>query len=123
VHGDASEISAFRVDAEDGRLTTVNQTSTQSKNPVHLAVDPSNRFIVIANHLTTDRYVSNLAVLALRSDGALRELVDLVTLTGKPGPHRVEQPFAKPHQCLFDPAGRFIAVPDKGLDVARTPRR
>ncbi|MBM3606328.1 MAG: lactonase family protein, partial [Alphaproteobacteria bacterium] len=32
------------------------------------------------------------------------------------GPHRVEQPFPKPHQVEFDPSGRFVAVPDKGLD-------
>jgi 6-phosphogluconolactonase (cycloisomerase 2 family) len=43
--------------------------------------------------------------------------VDLVRLEGKIGPHRVEQPFAKPHQVEFDPSGRFIVVPDKGLDV------
>jgi 6-phosphogluconolactonase (cycloisomerase 2 family) len=41
---------------------------------------------------------------------------DLVTLTGKIGPHRVEQPFPKPHQAQFDQTERFIAVPDKGLD-------
>ena len=37
-------------------------------------------------------------------------------LEGEPGPHRVEQPFAKPHQVEFDPSGRFIVVPDKGVD-------
>jgi hypothetical protein len=26
------------------------------------------------------------------------------------------QPYAKPHQVVFDPTGRFVAVPDKGLD-------
>ena len=37
-------------------------------------------------------------------------------LEGEPGPHRVEQPFSKPHQVEFDRSGRFVAVPDKGLD-------
>src|SRR5262249_42701175 len=49
-------------------------------------------------------------------------VVDLVKLDGKIGPHRVEQPFAKPHQVEFDPSGRFIVVPDKGLDVVFTYR-
>jgi 6-phosphogluconolactonase len=45
-----------------------------------------------------------------------------VKLEGKLGPHRVEQPFAKPHQVEFDPSGRFIVVPDKGLDLVFTYR-
>jgi hypothetical protein len=48
--------------------------------------------------------------------GALGEVVDLVTLEGKIGPHRIEQPFAKPHKVEFSPDGRFIVAPDKGLD-------
>jgi 6-phosphogluconolactonase (cycloisomerase 2 family) len=39
-----------------------------------------------------------------------------MTLLGPIGPHRIEQPFAKPHQTEFDRVGRFILVPDKGLD-------
>jgi 6-phosphogluconolactonase len=41
---------------------------------------------------------------------------DLVTLPGEPGPHRKEQAGSHPHQVVFDPTGRFVAVPDKGLD-------
>jgi 6-phosphogluconolactonase (cycloisomerase 2 family) len=37
-------------------------------------------------------------------------------MTGTPGPHRVEQASSHPHHCPFDPTGRFIVVPDKGLD-------
>jgi 6-phosphogluconolactonase len=94
----------------------VNQQSTEGKNPVHLALDPTNRFMVVANHIT-----SSLAVLPINEqDGSLGKVVDLVPLQGKIGPHRVEQPFAKPHQCEFDPAGKFIGVPDKGLDCVFT---
>jgi 6-phosphogluconolactonase len=55
-----------------------------------------------------------------REDGSLGKLVDLVALEGKIGPHRVEQPVAKPHQVEFDPSGRFIVIPDKGLDCVFT---
>ncbi|MEH3148623.1 MAG: lactonase family protein [Methylobacterium frigidaeris] len=117
VHGDAGEVSAFRVDAADGRLSFVNQASCRGRNPVHLVVDPSGRHLLVANHVTRDGFVSGLAVLALGPDGALGEVVDHVPISGRVGPHRVEQPFAKPHQVQFDPAGRFVAVPDKGLDL------
>lgn len=117
VHGDESYVTAFRVDGATGRLERLNQESTGGKNPVHLSVDPTNRFLVVANHIT-----STLAVLPVREDGSLGKLLGLTPVTGKIGPHRVEQPFPKPHQVLFDPAGRFIAVPDKGVDRTFTYR-
>jgi 6-phosphogluconolactonase (cycloisomerase 2 family) len=122
VHGDSSEVSAFGIDVMSGRLSFVNRQSTRGKNPVHLTVDPGNRFLIVANHITAGEYTSSLAVLERRDDGSIGQLVDHVPLAGPPGPHRVEQPFAKPHQVQYDPAGRFIAVPDKGLDLVATYR-
>lgn len=111
VHGDLSDASAFRIDAATGRLTFINHADTAGKNPVHLVVDPTNRFVIVANHIT-----STLVVLERNEDGSLGKLTDSVALTGKIGPHRVEQPFAKPHQVEFDRTERFLVVPDKGLD-------
>ena len=119
VHGDSSELSAFRIDAKTGGLTLLNQQSTQGLNPVHVTVDPTNRFAVVANHVTGKDFVSNLAVLPVNPDGSLGAVTDLLPLTGKLGPHRVEQPFPKPHQVQYDPANRFIVVPDKGCDLVR----
>lgn len=120
VHGDGSDVSSFRVDAREGRLTFINRVGCRGKNPVHLVVAPSGRHLVVANHLTVGPHVSSLAVLAIGADGELGEVVDHHPLTGRIGPHRTEQPFAKPHQVVFDPAGRFLAVPDKGLDLVST---
>lgn len=115
VHGDLSDISAFHVDPVSGRLTFINSASTDGKNPVHLSIDPSNRWIVVANHIS-----STVVLLARNGDGSVGSVVDKVTLTGQIGPHRIEQPFAKPHQVEFDPTGRFVVVPDKGLDQVFT---
>lgn len=115
VHGDASEVSAFRRDATTGQLSVLNRESTEGKNPVHLAFDATNRWLVVANHIT-----STLAVLPRHEDGSLGKISDLVALKGKLGPHRVEQPFAKPHQVAFDRQDKFIVVPDKGLDQVFT---
>jgi 6-phosphogluconolactonase (cycloisomerase 2 family) len=41
---------------------------------------------------------------------------DLANLPGEPGPDRKQQASSHPHDAVFDPSGRFIAVPDKGLD-------
>lgn len=111
VHGDESDVSAFRVDKATGRLTFLNRQSTEGKNPVHLALDPSERYLIVSNHIG-----ASLAVLPLAVDGSLQPVSQLVRLDGKPGPHRVEQPHAKPHYNPFDPSGDFVVVPDKGLD-------
>ncbi|MBS0339461.1 MAG: lactonase family protein [Proteobacteria bacterium] len=111
VHGDESEVSAFQVDRQSGRLRFLNRQSTQGKNPVHLAFDPSGRYLVISNHIG-----ASLAVVPVNADGTLAPLTQLVKLEGPIGPHRVEQKQAKPHFNPFDPSGRFVIVPDKGLD-------
>lgn len=111
VHGDLQDISAFRIERATGRLEFVNRQRTGGTNPVHLAIDPSGRHIVVSNHLG-----SSLAVLPIRADGSLGELQQLVTLEGPLGPHRVEQKLPKPHFNPFDPSGNFVVVPDKGLD-------
>ncbi|MFK0095778.1 lactonase family protein [Pseudomonas sp. NPDC090592] len=111
VHGDRSEVSAFKVSAQDGTLSWLNTQNCEGRNPVHLALDPSERHLVVSNHIT-----GTLAVLHVHTDGSLGEVSQLVQLEGPVGPHRVEQPFAKPHFNLFDASGQFVLVPDKGLD-------
>ena len=111
VHGDEMEVSAFSVDRVTGKIAFLNRQSTQGKNPVHLAIDPSGKFLVVTNHIG-----SSLAVLPIAPDGSLLPLTQLVQLSGPIGPHRIEQKQAKPHFNPFDPSGRFVVVPDKGLD-------
>jgi 6-phosphogluconolactonase len=115
VHGDLSDISAFSIEAATGKLTLINSAGTSGKNPVHLAIDPTNRYIIVANHSS-----SSVVLLVRNPDGSVGRLADKVTLAGQIGPHRIEQPFPKPHQVEFDPSGRFVIVPDKGLDQVFT---
>jgi 6-phosphogluconolactonase len=115
VHGDLTDISAFRIDPGTGKLAHLNNVSTFGKNPVHLTVDSTNRWVIVANHLS-----STLAVLARKPDGSLGGLADEAKLTGRIGPHRVEQPFSKPHQVVYDRSERFLIVPDKGVDQVFT---
>lgn len=110
VHGDSDGVSSFSIDAT-GRLTFLNRSPTQGRNPVHLSFDPTNRFLVVANHVT-----SSLALLLRNADGSIGEICQLLQIEGEVGPHRIEQPFSKPHQVEFDRSGRWIVVPDKGID-------
>lgn len=111
VHGDMSTVSAFGVDRRSGALVFLNSQDTGGKNPVHLALDPAGRHLVASNHIG-----SSLAVLPIAADGTLQPLAQVVRLDGPVGPHRTEQQQSKPHANSFDPTGRFVMVPDKGLD-------
>jgi len=113
VHGDTSTASSYAVDTKTGELAPLNQQDTGGMNPVHLALDPSEGYLVVSNHIG-----ANLAVLPITKDGLLASVHQLVSLSdmGEPGPHRVEQKHAKPHHNPFSVDGRHVLVPDKGLD-------
>jgi 6-phosphogluconolactonase len=111
IHGDFSEVSAFRIDPQNGHLSALNQQSTGGRNPVHLATDKTGRFLLVANYAS-----GNVALLPIEPGGALGALCDLLQLSGTPGPHRSEQKGSHPHQVLPDPEQRRFLIPDKGVD-------
>ena len=110
VHGDQSEVSSFAIGA-DGKLTMLNQISCEGKNPVHLVLSLDERFLIVSNHQS-----SAVVMLGITPQGMLDKVCSSVTLEGIAGPHRTEQPFAKPHFNGLDSTGRFVVVPDKGVD-------
>ena len=110
-HGDGTQATAYQIDQATGRLKVLNQQPTGGTNGVHLAIDATGRFLVVANYGT-----GTVAVLPLNQDGSLAPRSELVTLSGTPGPNRTQQDSSHPHHCPFDRTGRFVVVPDKGLD-------
>ena len=111
VHGARNLISAFAVDRHSGSLTLLNQLECQGDNPVDSALDPTERFLVIANYGT-----GAVAVMPLEQDGRLQPVSQLIQLEGTPGPNPTEQTSSHPHAVVFDPTGQFVVVPDKGFD-------
>ena len=111
VHADLEEVSAYAIDKQNGHITALNRQSCGGKNAVHLSVDPTGRWMVTANYSA-----GTVGVLPIEKDGTLGPRSDLVNLPGEPGPDRKQQASSHPHNAVFDPSGRFIAVPDKGLD-------
>jgi 6-phosphogluconolactonase len=107
----ANEVSAFAVDDRTGELTLIGRQPSGGDDPSHLAIDPAGRFLVVANYVA-----GTVEVLPVNADGSLGAPSDVVATKGELGPHRTEQPGPHPHQCPFDPSGRFVVVPDKGFD-------
>ncbi len=100
VHGDQSEISAFAIDATSGRLTALGSQSTEGRNPVHFAVDPTNRWVVVANHIT-----STPALLPRYDDGTFQILSALPdTFTGN----------SRAFEIAITTDGRFVCTSNRG---------
>jgi 6-phosphogluconolactonase len=111
VHGGRNLLSAFVVDKPSGALSLLNQMDCRGNNPVDSALDPTERFLVIANYGT-----GAVAVMPVGEDGRLQPVSQLVQLEGTPGPNPKEQASSHPHAVIFDPTGQFVVVPDKGFD-------
>jgi 6-phosphogluconolactonase (cycloisomerase 2 family) len=111
VHGARTQVSAFVIDPATGRIELLNQVECGGSNPVDSALDPTERFLVVANYGS-----GSVAVLPIDGGGALQPVSQLVALPGTPGPDPKEQASSHPHAVVFDPTGAFVVVPDKGFD-------
>ena len=103
VHGDGDTLSAYTV-ADNGKLSALNTASVCGTNPVHVAVDPSGRWVYVACHRT-----GTLCVLARNEDGSLGECRNTLTLSD------ANEAFSHPHQVVLDRTGRYAIVPAQGL--------
>jgi 6-phosphogluconolactonase len=101
-------VHALSVDRR-GRLAPLNRQPTDGRTPVHLAVDPSGRYLVTVNYDS-----GGVVVHPIHGDGRLGPIVEHVRHTGS-GPHPKEQLSAHPHMAAFAPSGELL-VPDKGDD-------
>ena len=75
------------------------------------ALDPSGKFLIVANYAS-----GTVAVLPVAEDGSLKDEIQLMECKGPNGPHRIRQTSSHPHDIVFDPSGKFVVVPDLGLD-------
>lgn len=108
-HGDSSEIGAYARDAQTGKLKLLNKQNTDGDNSSTVEVDASGRWVLLSTG-------PGVALFPVKADGSLGPYTDLVIPEGEPGPLRDEQHGPHPHQATFDRTGKFVVVPDKGLD-------
>jgi len=66
VHADLDEVSAYAIDKQNGHIAALNRQSCGGKNPVHLSIDPTGRWIVTANY-----GAGSVGVVPIEKDGTL----------------------------------------------------
>jgi 6-phosphogluconolactonase (cycloisomerase 2 family) len=107
-------VEAFVIDPNSGMLMLLNRQSTGGPIPAHLTVDPSGRYLIVANYIG-----GNFVVLPIEADGGLGPISGELKDSGHgPDPARQEAPH--PHCVVVDPAGRTIAAADLGIDTVQT---
>src|SRR5207247_7110182 len=75
-HGDGTHATAYQIDQATGRLTVLNRQPTGGTNGVHLAIDRTGRFLVVANYAT-----GTVALMTINQDRSLGPVRDLANTT------------------------------------------
>jgi 6-phosphogluconolactonase len=101
---------AYAIDPSSGKITLLNRQPVGGATPAHLTVDRAGRHLVVANYVG-----GNFVVLAIEPDGRLGPVTGEFGDAGR-GPNEQRQTAPHPHMVTFDPAGRFIATADLGID-------
>src|SRR5438132_4513060 len=65
-------VSAFAIDQATGNLTFLNRQRAGGADPCHLCVDPSDRYLLVANHES-----GTVAALPIQPDGRLEPASDV----------------------------------------------
>jgi 6-phosphogluconolactonase len=93
----------------NGKLTKINRQSSHGLAPCYVLADPSKRFAFLANYVS-----GTIAMYPLEKNGGLAPASDVKKFTGK-GAHP-RQDASHPHCTVLSKDGKFLYVPDLGLD-------
>ncbi|KPM30537.1 6-phosphogluconolactonase [Croceitalea dokdonensis DOKDO 023] len=107
------KVAAISVDSLSGKLKLLNMQDSGGRNPAHLSLHPSGRYLVNSNY--TD---AGISVFNINSDGSLGphhqllEFKDSSVVKGR-------QDAAHLHSTNFSPDGQFLFGQDLGADKIR----
>jgi 6-phosphogluconolactonase len=107
---------AYSINPETGTIALLNRQSVMGTIPGHLTVDPTGKYLVVANYMG-----GNFVTLPIEADGRLGPVAGSFANKGD-GPNAERQEGPHPHIVVFDQAGRFMATADLGVDKVQTLR-
>lgn len=106
----AGGVNAFAIDPKTGKLTFLNQRSSEGRGPAHLSVDHIGRCVMVANYAG-----GSVAALPINADGSLGQAASLIQHTGA-SVHPTRQTAPHAHVIKVSPDNRFAFSADLGLD-------
>ncbi|GCE23859.1 lactonase family protein [Dictyobacter kobayashii] len=103
-------VVSYVLDAHKGQLTPINEQSTNGGAPCHIAIADKGNFLVLPNYIG-----GSICLYPIQPDGSIGNRAYEVQHHGSSiNPDRQDTPH--PHSTNVDPSGKFIFVPDLGLD-------
>lgn len=121
LHGDGNQVAIFARDPISGMLTLLSEQTTgpqnphpdldplRRNNPVHAALSPDGRHLLIANHEG-----GNVAALAFADDDALLPPHHLAMVEGHADEDGAAASLSRPHEIIFAPDSDYYALPIQG---------
>jgi 6-phosphogluconolactonase len=106
---DEGRVSSFARDAATGTLRPLNDQSTHGAAPCYVSLDPSGRYVLVANYSG-----GTVAVLPIAADGRLEAATCVIHHRGSS--IRPEQEGPHPHMIRPSADGRFVLVTDLGTN-------
>ena len=103
-------VSAFAMDAVTGRLKLLNTVSSRGDGPCHLALDPSGKWLFVANYGG-----GSVVEYTVHDDGTLSQASAFVQHVGS-SVNRQRQAGPHAHSTVLSPDGNSVYVADLGLD-------
>jgi 6-phosphogluconolactonase len=103
-------VSAFTLDAQSGKLSLLNQQSSQGAAPCFVNIDKTGKLVLIANYSG-----GNVLVFPIGADGKLGTASDNIQHKGS-GPDKFRQEGPHAHSIWVDPSNRYALACDLGLD-------
>jgi 6-phosphogluconolactonase len=106
----AGSVSSFAMDTKTGQLKLLNTVSSRGDGPCHLVVDPSGKWLYVANYGG-----GSVAEYPVHDDGSLGESSAFVQHAGS-SVNRGRQSSPHGHSTVISPDGKSVYVADLGLD-------
>src|SRR5688572_7480435 len=104
-------LSSFSIDQKTGKLTLLNQESSEGSGPCHVSVDHTGKVALVANYGS-----GHVASLPIKADGSLGKPASVFKHepASKANPKRQDGPHA--HSINVDAGNKFAFAADLGCD-------
>lgn len=103
-------VTAYKIEQSTGKLTRINEQSSEGAGPCHVSLDPKGKFAYVSNYGG-----GNLAVYPVNKDGSLGKSSDVVQHEGgSVNQDRQQEPHM--HSIIPTGNGKFIYASDLGID-------
>lgn len=104
------KVAAFAVDSLQGSIRLLNQQDCGGRNPVHLEIDKTGKYLINSNY--TD---PSITVFNINSDGSLNKYSQIIRVDGQ-SILSGRQDRAHIHSSNFSPDGSHLFAQDLGSD-------